>query len=116
SPRDQATVAVQTTDGAGRPIAASVVLRAIDEKLFVIGGAQLDDPLSDIYTSLGTGILSSYTSHRPPPLGGDGGGDTTGGGGDDFRDEFRDALLFETVTTGADGRASASFRLSDDLT
>ena len=116
SPRDQATVAVRTTDGAGKPIAASVVLRAIDEKLFVIGGAQLDDPLSDIYTSLGTGILSSYTSHRPPPIGGDGGGDTTGGGGDDFRDEFRDALLFKTVTTGADGRASASFRLSDDLT
>ena len=29
------------------------------------------------------------------------------GGGDDIRDQFRDALLFKTVETGADGRASA---------
>ena len=117
SPRDQVTVTVRTTNAVGKPIAAAVVLRAIDEKLFVLGGAQLDEPLIDIYTSLDSGIIASYTSHRGPPLDEYGGGDTTGGGGgDDFRDQFRDSLLFRTVVTGADGRASASFRLSDDLT
>ncbi len=115
-PRDQVTVAVRTTDAAGKPIATSVVLRAIDEKLFAIGRAEVDDPLGDIYAALDPGIISSYISHQGPPDFSGGGGDTTGGGGDDFRDDFRDSVLFRTVDTGADGRASASFRLSDDLT
>lgn len=55
----------------------------------------------------------TYRSHRlPRPNAEDGGGDTTGGG----RDDFRDSLLFKTVDTGADGRATVTMHLSDDLT
>src|SRR4029077_16970345 len=80
------------------------------------GGAQVDDPLSDIYASLDAGIISSYTSHRAPPAGDSGGRAPPGGGGGGPGDQLKAALPFKTVETGADGRASASFRLSDDLT
>ena len=42
-------------------------------------------------------------------------GDTTGGGGDE-RVDFRDTVLFRSVDTDANGRASVSFKVSDDLT
>ena len=58
------------------------------------------------------GIRATYLSHRGPRSRGEG-GDTAGGGGDD---QFRDTVLFQAVETGADGRASVTFRLSDDLT
>ncbi len=59
-----------------------------------------------------TGVRATYRSHRTPQAE-FGGGDT--GGGDD-RAAFRDVLLFRTVETGADGRATVTFDLSDDLT
>src|SRR4029078_2678767 len=60
-----------------------------------------------------SGIRVIYRSHRSPRAQGEyGGGDTTGGG----RDDFRDSLLFTSVDTGSDGRASVTMHLSDDLT
>src|SRR6185503_6831591 len=61
--------------------------------------------------STGSGLLQSYISHTLPAFdpGGCGG---TGGG----RDDFRDAVTFQQVTTGADGRGAVEFDLSDDLT
>ncbi len=73
---------------------------------------QAADPLAELYAWLPDGIRSTYTSHRSP-VGRPEGGDTTGGGG---RDAFADAILFQAVDTGPDGRGSASFTLSDDLT
>lgn len=114
-PGDRATVAVRTLDASGRPVSASVFVRAIDEKLFTIGAARVDDPLGELYASTGSGLRASAWSHASPdPSYGDGKGDTTGGG--DERTDFRDWLLARIVTTGADGRASVSFDLSDDLT
>ncbi len=114
APGGTATVQVRTRTAAGDPVAATVVLRAVDEKLFAIGAATEEDPLAELYAGVGSGVAGTYRSHRDPE-GQPEGGDTTGGGGDD-RDDFRDSLLFETITTGADGRGSTSFRLSDDLT
>jgi hypothetical protein len=114
-PGDLATVRVRVRDTAGRPVAATVVLRAIDEKLYSIGAAAQDDPLVELYAGVSSGIVSTYQTHRNPRSEGEG-GDTTGGGGDDDRTDFRDSLLFDTVTTDATGRGSVSFRLSDDLT
>jgi len=113
-PGDLATVKVRTRDSAGHPVAATVVLRAIDQKLYSIGAADQVDPLSDLYSGLSSGIVSTYASHRNPRSRFEG-GDTTGGGGDD-RNDFRDSLLFESISTDASGRGSVSFRLSDDLT
>ncbi|OGO53876.1 MAG: hypothetical protein A2V85_10000 [Chloroflexi bacterium RBG_16_72_14] len=114
-PGDRATITIRTLDASGRPVSASVFVRAIDEKLFTIGAARVDDPLGALYASTGSGLLASAWSHASPDPGyGDGKGDTTGGGED--RTDFRDWLLARIVTTGADGRASVSFDLSDDLT
>ena len=115
APGQTATVNVTTRTASGAPIAATVILRAVDEKLFTIGGASQDDPLAELYAPVGSGIVGTYLSHRNPRTGGGEGGDTTGGGGDD-RDTFRDALLFKTIVTDAGGRGSVSFPLSDDLT
>jgi hypothetical protein len=116
------TLAVRTTDAAGAPVRSSVVLRAIDEKLYAIGGAGEIDAPSDLYwwTASENGLASQAISHAVPvyePFSG-----ATCGPGIGYReevgsrDDFRDTLLFRRVTTGADGRATVTFDLSDDLT
>ena len=115
APGDTATVHVRTRSAAGTPVAATVILRAVDEKLFSIGAAEVDNPLNELYAPVQAGLIGTYVSHRTPRTQGGEGGDTTGGGGDD-RDDFRDSVLFQTITTGADGRGAASFKVSDDLT
>jgi hypothetical protein len=115
APGDMATVDVQTRDASGAPIAATVVLRAIDEKLFAMGAAMADDPLAELYVSVQSGIVDTYGSHQPPSSRFEG-GDTTGGGGEGDRNDFRDSVLFTSIETGTNGRGSVSFRVSDDLT
>jgi hypothetical protein len=115
APGDIATIHVRTRNASGAPVAATVILRAVDEKLFSIGAAQQDDPLRELYAPVQAGIVGTYASHRNPRTQGGEGGDTTGGGGDD-RDDFRDSLLFQSIRTGSDGRGSVSFKISDDLT
>lgn len=114
APGDTATVDIRTRDTSGAPISATVILRAVDEKLFTIGAAMADDPLGELYASVQSGIVGTYESHRNPRSQ-PGGGDTGGGGGDE-RDDFRDSLLFTSIVTDASGRGSTSFRVSDDLT
>jgi hypothetical protein len=114
APGETVTLDVRTTDRAGRPVPASVVLRAVDEKLYAIGAAYDEDPLWGLYGWVGTWMLWTHASH-PLPLG-TGGGDTAGGGDGEGRGVFVDSLLFRHVTTDAQGRARVSFKLSDDLT
>ena len=112
APGGLVTLRVTTRDRAGRPIPATVVLRAVDEKLFAISGAEASDTLGELYAGVEAGIRVVYRSHKEPQgQPGDGGGDTTGGG-----EDFRDTLLFTSVKTGSDGRATVTMRLSDDLT
>jgi len=121
-PGEKVTLRVRTSDAAGRPVPASVVLRAIDEKLYAIGGALEGDAASSLYWWMPgeDGIVATRASH-PVPIYRQGGGSTCGPGAfyrEDVstRSDFRDTLLFRRVTTGADGRATVSFDLSDDLT
>jgi alpha-2-macroglobulin len=119
APGDQATITVRTLDPAGRPVAASVFVEVIDEKLFATGDAGISDPLEGLYQSLGDGIILTVASHRTiAEEKGEGGGDTTGGGGEggDVRGDFRDWLLGRLVTTNASGTATVAVPLSDDLT
>ena len=117
-PGDRVTVSVLTRTATGQPTSASVFVRAVDEKLFAMGAANMDDPLGELYASVDSGLIASGWSHGGP-LGDEGGGKDTGvaaattGGG---REDFRDWLVARLVTTGEDGRATVSFDLSDDLT
>ena len=115
-PGGKVTVTVRTTDG-GKPVPASVIVRAIDEKLYAIDAAYAIDPLYDLYQQVTDGVIAVAWSHSSPTVFYGEGGDTTGGGGDEAgRFDFRDWLLFQVIETGTDGRATVSFDLSDDLT
>ncbi len=117
-PGEQVTLTVSTRIANGQPTSASVFVRAVDEKLFAMGAASMDDPLEELYASIDSGLLANGRSHGSP-LGDDGGADTMGGGGDTTgggREDFRDWLVAKLVTTGADGRGTVTFDLSDDLT
>jgi hypothetical protein len=111
APGDKVTIGVRTRDHAGRALPATVVLSIVDEKLFSIGAAAVDDPLKELYGAIDIGIRATYATHRPPRAQNSGG--DTGGGGDD---EPRDSVLFKAVDTGANGRGSVTFSLSADLT
>ena len=116
------TLALRTTDAAGGPVRSSVVLRAVDEKLYAIGGAGEIQAPDDLYwwTADENGVASQSHSHGVPVYAPNPG--VTCGPGIGYREEvssredFRDTLLFRQVTTAADGRATVSFDLSDDLT
>lgn len=116
APGDAASVTVTTRDPAGRPVAASVFVRVIDEKLYAIGAAADADPIDELYAPVGDGRIATAWSHASPepPFTGEG-GDTTGGGGDE-RSDFRDWLVARLVRTDASGHATVRFDLSDDLT
>ncbi|HEX5589406.1 MAG TPA: Ig-like domain-containing protein [Candidatus Limnocylindrales bacterium] len=112
APGERATVTIRTTGANGDPVAADVVVRGVDEKLFATGNAFETETLEALLAPTPDGLLQSYLSHPVPlPRAGDGCGDTGGG-----RDDFRDSILFRVVSTDADGRASVSFDLPDDLT
>ncbi|HET9522338.1 MAG TPA: alpha-2-macroglobulin family protein [Candidatus Limnocylindrales bacterium] len=115
-PGETATLAVETTRPNGSPVAATVVLQAVDEKLFAMGGATVPDPLADLYRRVDSGIVRLTATHQTPNRSGSEGegGDTTGGGGD--RSDFKDTLLFREIRTDAAGKGSVTVRLSDDLT
>jgi hypothetical protein len=114
-PGETATISVRTTRPGGSPVAATVVLQAVDEKLYAMGGAAVPDPLGDLYQRVDSGILRLTATHQVPTRAGPEGegGDATGGGP---RSDFKDTLLFRELRTDASGRATTSVKLSDDLT
>jgi alpha-2-macroglobulin len=117
APGEEVTLEVRTRDRSGKAIPAAVVVQAVDAKLYAMGAVADADPLRELYGELSSGIVLTFASHRSQPeLSGEG-GDTTGGGEEgDSRSVFRDAVLFDLIQTGADGRGRTTFRLSDDLT
>ena len=111
-PGQHATVAVTTTDPAGHPVAADVVIQGVDEKLYTLGIASDADPVADLMSSTSNGFLQSYITHDVPYV--DESGCGGAGGGD--RDDFRDVVTFQRISTGPDGRGTVDFGLPDDLT
>ncbi|MCU0504669.1 MAG: Ig-like domain-containing protein [Chloroflexi bacterium] len=123
APGDDAWVRVATKDRSGRPLAADVVVRAIDEKLYDAGMAwDGGDLWYDYGYGSSDGVMGTFVSHvLPERISQPGCGSTTGGGGgpggeDAIRTDFRDRVLFARVRTGSDGTARVPFHLSDDLT
>ena len=116
APGGRATVDIRTIGPDGRPIAADVVVQGIDEKLYDVGAAREVNVLGELHGWVSSGILQSFSSHRVPYRLEAGGCGATGGGGSDVRDDFGDVVLFDLVRTDADGRATVTFDLLDDLT
>ena len=113
-PGDTVTVRVTTTGPDGDPIAADVILQGVDQKLYTLGQAFDVDPARELFSPVDSGIVLSSSTHVSPFESADGCGDEGGGG--EGRNDFRDAVTFQRITTNASGQGSATFRLSDDLT
>jgi hypothetical protein len=113
-PGEDATLTITTRDPAGRPVAASVILQAVDEKLFAMGRASVPEPLDRLYAPVDSGIVRLTSTHQVPvDAGPEGeGGSTTA----NLRSDFRDTVAFRALSTDASGRATTTIRLSDDLT
>jgi len=114
-PGETATLSVRTTRPDGSPVAATVVVQAVDQKLYAMGDAEVPDPLTDLNERVASGIIRLTATHQVPTMSGPEGegGDTTGGGP---RSEFKDTLLFRELRTDASGRGTTTLRMSDDLT
>jgi len=115
-PGEEVAFSVRTTRPDGTPVSASVVIQAVDEKIYAIGGASVPRPLDDLYQRVDSGVLRLTATHQVPTMSGrEGeGGDVAGPGGG--RTDFKDTLLFRELTTDASGRADLTVKLSDDLT
>jgi hypothetical protein len=114
-PGDEIKLDVRTVDEAGRPIAADVVLQAVDEKLYAMGAAFTPDPLGELYRRVDSGIVRITSTHQVPTAsGGEGEGGSGGDGGP--RTDFRDMLAFVRLRTNAEGLATTTIKASDDLT
>lgn len=113
-PGDEVTLQVQVLDRQEEPSAGTQVnLNLVDEALFALRDQHVNT-LGSLYGDyVGTGILRSRSSHVTPEPGG---GAEKGGEGGGVRRDFKDAVFFATVTTDQQGRATASFRVPDDLT
>jgi hypothetical protein len=113
-PAESVELRVRTTDRQGEPVAAEVLLTAVDEAIFRLQGQEFFydlDILAALYQSVGSGILSSYASHRALTGAPDG-----GGGGGNGRNLFKDVALFERITTDQAGQGRLKFDLPDNLT
>ena len=112
-PGDDVTVDIAVRDASGKPVAGTVVVRVVDEKLYAIDAAEDVDVIRSLYAEVPSGNRMTYQTHRTPQQE-TGSGDTGGGG--DIRFDFQDALAFSVIDTDASGHGSVSFKLSDDLT
>ena len=113
-PGEDATLTITTRDAAGRPVAASVILQAVDEKLFAMGRASVPDPLDRLYAPVDSGIVRLTSTHQVPVgAGPEGEGGSTSA---NMRSDFRDTVAFRALATDASGRATTTIHLSDDLT
>lgn len=112
-PGDTVNLAVRVTDRNGQPVRGQVNLNLVDEALYALRDEQVD-LLHTLYNEwIPSGVLSTHHSHNLPEPGS---GAEKGGDGGGLRKDFRDAIFFNSVTTDADGRASATFQVPDNLT
>jgi len=110
-PREEATVAVETRDDAGSPVAAELSVGVVDEAIYALRRDDTPDPHDVFYGRrpnwVGTVVAFPVLYY--------GGADKSGQ--EEVRRDFRDVALWApTVTTGADGRAVVRVRFPDNLT
>jgi uncharacterized protein YfaS (alpha-2-macroglobulin family) len=123
-PGDSATVRVQVRDARGSGPRSEVTLWAVDEGVLSLTGYTTPDPIDLIYQARGLGLrlASNMTSVAPQvPEGMKGTREPGGGGGaagaDILRSRFQTTAFFlGSVVTDAQGNASVTAKLPDNLT
>ncbi len=123
-PRDEATFTIQVSDYAGRPAQAEVAVQMVDLAIESLVGGEPPDIVAAFYGERGLAVNTalSLVRRRAPEVPDVAGKEGKGGGGGDgsgegLRTEFPDtALWLPSVRTGADGTATVSVTLPDNLT
>lgn len=110
-PQQDATITVETKDGAGRPVPAEVALGVVDEAIYSLRADGTPHP-HDVFYGRRPNWVTTVVSFPTLYYGGADKGDQG-----DVRRDFRDVALWApAVRTGADGRASVTLRWPDNLT
>jgi len=112
-PGETVNVTVQATDKAGRPVKAQVNVNLVDEALYALSDQRVDLLASLLGEHVPSGILRTRRSHNVPEPGS---AAEKGGDGGGARKDFQDAIFFANLSTDAAGKATASFRVPDNLT
>ena len=111
APGDSARIAVETRDGAGRPVAAEVSVGVVDEAIYALRPDVTPDP-HDVFYGRRPNWVSTTIAFPSLLLGG-----ADKGGRDLPRRNFRDVALWApSVTTGTNGLGSIALRYPDNLT
>lgn len=111
-PGDTVALSVLVTDQNNKPVEAEVNLNLVDEAIYSMAEQQVN-LLGSLYSDFIELYLNIRKSHYRPIFGG---GAEKGGEGDGERKDFRDTVLFASVKTNAEGKASTAFKLPDNLT
>jgi len=142
-PGDNMTISLAAKDINGNPVAAKVNISLVDEALLKLSG-QYIDPLQELYSWIGDGIISSTITRDGGMIYGGLNGisvsfnesiraddsakqaampapsaapaEAEAGGSVSVRSEFKDTALFKTVTLDSDGLGSFTFKLPDNVT
>ncbi|HSA59066.1 MAG TPA: MG2 domain-containing protein, partial [bacterium] len=109
-PGDKVTVKVRTTDPAGKPRKANVIVSVADESVLRLLNYELPDLVKKFYYRRPNAVLSSSSLFSFKA------GDSGNGAGKKRR-IFKDTAHFEEhLTTDDNGEAAFTFELPDDLT
>lgn len=112
-PGGKVKLALQVTDVNQKPVrGAQVNLNLVDEALFSLRDQNVNF-LSSLYSDHLYFPLLTRKSHNHPEFGG---GAEQGGEGGSDRKDFYDTVLFTTLQTDGNGKASVEFQLPDNLT
>ena len=123
-PADTARVRVRVRDALAHGSKSEVTLWAVDEGVLALTGYKTPDPIDLIYRERGLGmhLASNMTAVAPQIPEGEKGQREAGGGGgatgaDILRSRFKTTAFFlGSVVTDADGNATATAKLPDNLT
>ncbi|NLT94465.1 MAG: alpha-2-macroglobulin [Clostridia bacterium] len=113
-PGDTVKVDLTVKNSENKPVRATVNLNLVDEALYALRDYK-PDLLRTLYApNIQPGIKGTLISHKPadPRLG----GAEKGGEGGGERRDFKDTVLFKTITTDGSGKASVEFQVPDNLT
>lgn len=122
-PGQELRVSLEVKDGAGQPVQSELAFYAVDEGVLSLTGYVTPDPFGVIYAPRGLSVRTAdaravLMTPVAPGEEGDKGGESGGGGdGTPVRNRFEAVAFWNgAVRTGADGKATVTFRLPDNTT
>ncbi|MGI6085743.1 MAG: Ig-like domain-containing protein [Acetivibrionales bacterium] len=142
-PGDNMTITLEAKDSEGNPVPAKVNISLVDEALLKLSGHDID-PLSELYSWIGDGIVRSISTRNDSVVSimGAGGadmavsqeamsdapmpapstapaapsGEMENGSSVSVRSEFKDTALFKTIELSPNGLGTYTFKLPDNVT